>query len=127
MPSTIFIADDSLYARMMVKQAVNQIFSDSTYIEVSSGAEVLDKLAASDQADWFLLDMNMGEPDGLTTAKSLVEQGVEVGKITLVTGNKSSDLQAMADDMNLSCINKAMSPKDIDGFIERLRGFFGEQ
>jgi len=124
MINNIVVADDSMFARMLIKEAVSQIYSDINYIESKSGQEVIDQQAEGLKSDWYLLDVNMGEPNGLDTAKTLMKRGVSADHITLVTGNKSSDLQAKADDINLNYINKAMSPKDVEGFVDRLRDFF---
>ena len=126
MPS-IMIADDSMFARMLLKEAVSQIYEDADYIEALSGQQVLNKYAEGVQAEWYLLDVNMGEPNGLETAEKLIEQGVPVNKITLVTGNKSTELQQQADAINLNYINKAISPSDVDAFVERLKTFFNHQ
>lgn len=120
----IMIADDSMYARMLLKQAVAQIYPEAEFAEATSGQAVLDTQTEGTEIDWYLLDVNMGEPNGMDTAKLLIERGVNVNQITLVTGNKSSKLQAQADEISLNYINKAMSPTDVDVFIERLRSFF---
>ncbi|MFC3121243.1 response regulator transcription factor [Agaribacter flavus] len=120
----IMIADDSMFARLLLKEAVSQIYDNAEYIEAKSGQEVLDKFAEGLQVDWYLLDVNMGEPNGLETAETLIEQGVDVNQIALVTGNKSSELQSKADDIDLNYINKALSPTDVEPFVERLRLFF---
>lgn len=124
MPTPIVVADDSLFARMLIKEAVSQIYDDIDYIEATSGQQVLDTVAEGNSADWYLLDVNMGEPNGLETAEKLVGEGVDINKITLVTGNKSSELQKRADEISLNYINKAMSPADVDGFVDRLKTFF---
>ena len=124
MPNTIMVADDSLFARMLIKQAVAQIYPDAEFIEAASGQQVLDKTEENIPIDWYLLDVNMGEPNGLETAEKLVGLGTDINKITLVTGNKSSDLQHRADEIRLNYINKAMSPTDVDAFVERLKNFF---
>jgi CheY-like chemotaxis protein len=126
MSNNIMVADDSLFARMLVKEAVSQIFENANYIEVPSGQGVLDRQAESDDIDWYLLDVNMGEPNGYETAKILTERGVSINKITLITGNKSTELQEKSDEINLNYINKAMSPADVDAFVDRLKSFFGE-
>ena len=124
MTKQMIVADDSLFARMLIKEAVSQLYDDVEYIETSSGQQVLDKQAEGTDIDWYLLDVNMGEPNGYETAKSLIERGINAQQITLVTGNKSSDLQKNADAINLNYINKAMSPADVDDFVARLKTFF---
>ena len=124
MTQSIVVADDSLFARMLVKEAVSQIYSDTNYIECGSGQETLDKQADGGDIDWYLLDVNMGEPNGLETAQELISRDIDVSKITLITGNKSSDLQKEADAIGLNYINKAISPADVDQFVDRLNTFF---
>lgn len=124
MTNTIMVADDSMFARMLIKEAVKQIYNDVEYNESTSGQQVLDKQADGANPDWYLLDVNMGEPNGLETARTLIDRGVSSKKITLVTGNKSSELEKKADDIKLNYINKAMSPADVDAFVKRLKDFF---
>ena len=124
MKNRIMVADDSMFARMLIKEAVSQIYDDVDYIESTSGQQVLDKQADMSDIDWYLLDVNMGEPNGLKAAKELIGRGVGSHNITLVTGNKSSDLQKQADDINVNYINKAISPADVDAFVARLKEFF---
>lgn len=124
MLTTYFIADDSLFARMLVKDAVKQINPDASFLEGKSGQEALDAFDAAQTVDWFLLDINMDEPNGMETARMLIERGCECHKITLVTGNKSSELVDQAKTLGVALINKAISPQDVEGFIERLKQFF---
>lgn len=124
MKNTIAVADDSMFARMLIKEAVSQIYDDVDYIESTSGQQVLDKHAEGNEVDWYLLDVNMGEPNGLETAEGLIDKGIKPRQITLVTGNKSTELQKKADNINLNYINKAMSPADVDAFVARLKEFF---
>jgi len=124
MTKQMIVADDSLFARMLIKEAVSQLYDDVEYIETSSGQQVLDKQAEGTDIDWYLLDVNMGEPNGYETAKALIERGISAQQITLITGNKSSELQQNADAINLNYINKAMSPADVDDFVARLKIFF---
>lgn len=124
MKNTIMVADDSMFARMLIKEAVSQIYQEPNYIEATSGQQVLDKQSEDSDIDWYLLDVNMGEPNGLETAEGLIERGIKPEKITLVTGNKSSELQAKADGIHLNYINKAMGPADVDAFVARLKEFF---
>jgi len=124
MTNNIVVADDSMFARMLIKEAVSQIYNEVNYNESTSGQQVLDKQAEGVDSDWYLLDVNMGEPNGLETARELMGRGISAKKITLITGNKSKDLQVKADEIHLNYINKAMSPTDVDGFVERLRTFF---
>lgn len=124
MKNTITVADDSTFARMLIKEAVSQIYTDADYLESTSGQQVLDKHSEGSGSNWYLLDVNMGIPNGLETAQELINRGVSTDHITLITGNKSSDLQKQADEISLNYINKAMSPTDVDGFVARLRDFF---
>ena len=124
MSNTIVVADDSMFARMLIKEAVSKIYTDVNYLEATSGQQVIDQHAQGKEIDWYLLDVNMGEPNGLDVAKTLIEKGISVQKITLITGNKSADLQEQADAISLNYINKAISPNDVDKFVERLSNFF---
>lgn len=125
MGATYVVADDSMFARMLVKEAVSQIDDAAKFIEGASGADTLKASETPENAiDWYLLDINMGEPNGVLTAKALIEAGTAKEKIALVTGNKSEDLKAQADQLGVRYINKAISPIDVEGFVSRLRAFF---
>ncbi|MCY0966863.1 response regulator transcription factor [Parathalassolituus penaei] len=128
MSQLCLVADDSLYARMMLKNAVSESMPEAMFQEASSGRQALE-LAAAEQYrfDWYLLDVNMAPPDGLATARSLVQAGVPIGRIALVTGNRSSHLIEDADLMGICLINKAVSPDDVPGFVGRLSNFFAGQ
>jgi len=122
--TTYLVADDSLFARMLVKDAVKQIDEDAEFIESASGAGVLESVEAGKHVDYFLLDINMEPPNGVDTASKLLELGQEKSRITLITGNKSLDLQEQAKTLGISYINKAISPTDVEAFVTRLKQFF---
>ncbi|WP_430459895.1 response regulator [Thalassolituus sp. LLYu03] len=125
MPTRIMVADDSLYARMLAKEAVAQVITDAEFTEAASGEQALAQAEAAGYAlDWYLLDINMGAPDGLLTARQLITAGVPSARIALVTGNRSNELQSDAAEQGLTYIIKTISPADVDQFIERLRRFF---
>ncbi len=127
MPNNIIVADNSLFSRMLVKEAVSQIFDDARYIDVPSGQGVLDKQIEMSDIDWFLLDANVSKPSGYETAKLLVERGVSVEKITLMSGNKLAELQLKADEIDLHYIEKAINPTDVNAFAGRLNVFFNRK
>lgn len=124
MTKRVLVADDSLYARMILKKSVQELFSNVEFIETTSGSETLAKHEAQEDIDFFLLDVNMGEPNGFDTACALVERGVPVSNIALITGNRSSELQEKASQIHLRYINKAISPNDMEQFVLRLKTFF---
>lgn len=124
MGSSYLVADDSMFARMLIKDAVKQIDAQATFTEASSGEETITQWDQGSAIDWYLLDINMGAPNGVDTAKALIERGVNKEAIALVTGNKAEHLQAEAKEIGVCYINKAISPTDVDGFIERLKNFF---
>ena len=74
--------------------------------------------------EWYLLDINMEEPNGIETAGELINAGVKNSKIALITGNRSVDFQDKAKEMGVCYINKAIGPQDVDAFVDRLRTFF---
>ncbi|WP_036537433.1 response regulator transcription factor [Oceanobacter kriegii] len=125
MPPKCLIADDSLYARMVVKDVVRRIYPAAEFHEASSGEQTLSVAEGTGyEFDWYLLDVNMTPPDGVETSKMLMERGVPANKIALVTGNRSFNLMDEANLLGVQYINKAISPEDVDPFMERLRAFF---
>lgn len=127
MSAHCLVADDSLYARLVLKNAIQEILPDAQFTEAKSGEQVLElALAPGTVYDWYLLDVNMAPPDGLVIANRLLLQGVEPRRIALVTGNRSSHLKDETGKLGIVLVNKAISPDDMESFIERLRVFFGE-
>ena len=125
MANKIMIADDSLFARMLAKEAVSKIMPDAEFLEATSGQQVLDEARKENYGlDWYLLDMNMELPDGLNTARQLIEAGVAPNRIALVTGNRSHDLQDDASGIRITYIQKPINPADVDKFVDRLQAFF---
>ncbi|MAD46117.1 MAG: hypothetical protein CMI02_02330 [Oceanospirillaceae bacterium] len=125
MANKIMIADDSLFARMLAKEAVSKIMPDAEFLEATSGQQVLDEARKENYGlDWYLLDMNMELPDGLNTARQLIEAGVAPNRIALVTGNRSHDLQDDASGIRITYIQKTINPADVDKFVDRLQAFF---
>ena len=125
MANKIMIADDSLFARMLAKEAVSKIMPDAEFLEATSGQQVLDEARKENYGlDWYLLDMNMELPDGLNTARQLIEAGVAPNRIALVTGNRSHDLQDDASGIRITYIQKTINPADVDKFVQRLQDFF---
>ena len=111
MANKIMIADDSLFARMLAKEAVSKIMPDAEFLEATSGQQVLDEARKENYGlDWYLLDMNMELPDGLNTARQLIEAGVAPNRIALVTGNRSHDLQDDASGIRITYIQKTINP-----------------
>ena len=125
MTTKIMVADDSLFARMLAKEAISKVISDAEFTEATSGQQTLELAERTAyQFSWYLLDMNMGGPDGVKTAQELIARGVNPTQIALVTGNRSKDLQSEAGGLGVTYINKTINPADVDQFIERLRNFF---
>jgi response regulator RpfG family c-di-GMP phosphodiesterase len=120
----VLIADDSMYARMLLKTVLTHVFAEIQVFETASGQEALRKSDEEENdIDWYLLDINMGGPNGVETAVQLTEKGVDKNHIALVTGNRSSDLERQATELGLTYIQKAMGPEDMDSFEDKLREF----
>jgi len=125
MNKRILIADDSMFARMIAREAITHIYPEADIHEVSSGQQVLESGKKDNyQFDWYLLDMNMESPNGMDTARQLMKADVNVSCIALVTGNHSNELQRDASGLGVTYIQKTINPADIDKFIDRLRAFF---
>ena len=119
MSQTFLIADDSAFARFFMKDVLGSINDTAKIIEANSGEDALLK-ASSNTIDFFLLDMNMGEPDGLQVAKDLISSGTNPSQITMITGNKSTSLVDAAKHIGINYINKVINPKDKPRFAEEL-------
>ncbi|MEM0911764.1 MAG: response regulator [Pseudomonadota bacterium] len=117
------VADDSLFARYFIKSALKDIDPDAIIHEASSGEKVLE-ISLNNDIDWYLLDINMEEPDGIKVAKELIDKGVDVAKIALITGNKSNDLMTQAEEMGVAYLQKAIGPNEVVSFVVSLRNFF---
>jgi CheY-like chemotaxis protein len=128
MPYKVLVADDSLYARLVVMDVVKRLLDQVVFSQASSGAEAIQLIAESDQAfDYFLIDINMASPDGMAVSQLLTSSGIPAERIALVTGNNSGDLMKQASQMGVSYIHKAVSPDDMEQFEQRLERFFKER
>ncbi|MGB1091492.1 MAG: response regulator transcription factor [Oceanobacter sp.] len=124
MPISMLVADDSLYARLVVKNVVMDALGEAVFSEATSGSEAIELAEAREFLfDCYLLDINMAGKDGIQVAEHLLESGVAPETIALVTGNHSRDLKLRASELGLRYIEKALSPADLEPFQLRVQGF----
>lgn len=120
------VADDSTFARMVIMDAVSSINKSAMFEQAVSGLEVMKKLSGNPEMGWFLLDINMGKPNGIDTAKELLKRGIDTHRITFITGNKSEEMVQKAKEMGVTCIHKIINPTDRQRFIDDLTQFFNQ-
>lgn len=125
MPYKVLVADDSLYARLVVMDVVKRLLDQVAFSQASSGAEAIKLIEENNEAfDYFLIDINMASPDGMAVSQLLTTSGIPAERIALVTGNNSGELMHQASQMGVSYIQKAVSPDDIERFEKKLERFF---
>ncbi|PCI46034.1 MAG: hypothetical protein COB51_08040 [Moraxellaceae bacterium] len=119
----VVIADDSVSARLLLKQMILECLPDIPILEFKSGEAVTKNLAEIKDC-WFLLDMNMAPLNGLDTIKLLLDEDIPPHHIAMVTANKSKELKNKLKTLDILCINKAIEPHESEQCVAKLDDFF---
>lgn len=88
----ILIADDNIKIRSILKMFLNGDVNE--YIECSDGNDAVEKYNQT-HPDIVLMDIEMGETDGITATKAIITSDPQA-KIIIVTQHKSELLTANA-------------------------------
>ena len=105
---TILIIDDEAF----IRENVQRILSEDGYrvLEAASGSEALE-LAAGDEVDLALLDLNLGTENGLTVLEALKEANPEL-LVIIITGYGS--VETAVDALKLGAFDYMKKPFKAD-------------
>jgi CheY-like chemotaxis protein len=113
---TVLVADDNLGIRALLRTALER--QGHRVLEASSAAEVFQVLD-DEQADVILLDVHLGDDDGLAVGAELREQPrYSATKIVFMTGtmtkpalvqlSRKLDVEILAKPLDLEALNHAV-------------------
>ena len=116
--STIYLADDDPDDRFLIKEAINEIYKQITFIEAANGLELLssiESLTDPSQA-LILLDMNMPMMNGLE-AITAIRKNPRFSSVQAIMVSTSSD-PSLAERALQAGINSFFTkPDTFEGFV----------
>lgn len=101
------IVDDSLISRMMTKNVIGKLRPDWTCLEASNGTEAI-SLCAQYEIDVACIDLNMPGISGIEAAVEIQKEWPNI-KITIMTANIQSTIQAKIHELGLSFMAKPLT------------------
>lgn len=116
----IIIADDSSTARMFVRKCLEIAgLSDSEFIEVADGSEVLSAMQKS-SIDLVITDLNMPVMDGTELLKKIKQDNrLKDVNVVIVTSIKNAAKEAELVKMGAACVvAKPISPAAVKKVLE---------
>jgi len=117
---TVLIVDDSKVSRMMIKAQINALHPDWNIIEAGGGYEALE-LADNSDIDYFSVDVNMPEMDGLELIERL-QPGHPTKAMALLTANIQEDIIKKAMRLGAACFHKPITEEVIKKMTDYFSG-----
>jgi two-component system, chemotaxis family, chemotaxis protein CheY len=117
---TIMIVDDSKVSRMMISAIIKDKYPDLVIVEAVNGQEAI-KLSESKTIDFFSVDYNMPEMDGLEMIAELNSK-LPNSKFALLTANIQDATHQKAAALGAKCFNKPINEECIVKVLEYFCG-----
>jgi len=117
---TILIVDDSKVSRMMISSQIKALHPDWNVIEAGGGYEALE-LSQQNDIDYFSVDLNMPEMDGLELIERL-QPNNSTKAMALLTANIQEDIIRKAMKVGAACFHKPISESVIKKMTEYFCG-----
>jgi two-component system chemotaxis response regulator CheY len=112
------VVDDSRATRAMLRSMLRNLGFD--VIEAGHGIEALQRLDASTEVDFALVDWNMPEMDGLELVRSIrAERRFADLPVMMVTAE--TDMSQMARALMAGADEYALKPLDQESLVSKLR------
>lgn len=115
------IIDDSRASRMMIKNIVNDQFKEWAVLEAANADEAL-RLCTENIPDYFSVDLNMPERDGLELIE-ILKPKFNNAKFALLAANIQQATHQRADKLGAKSFNKPVTLES----ISQMLGYFNEQ
>jgi len=112
---SVLVVDDSLVARMMVKEIIRKAFPDWRVVEAKDPQSALD-LTEGESLDFMVVDYNMENMNGLELAARLQERFPGI-RGALLTANIQDVLRDRARAQGLAFISKPIKPDPLVAFL----------
>ena len=110
----LLIVDDSKLSRLMLKAIVEDVIPDAEVLEASNGEEALDQVAKAESVDKVIADFNM---PGMTGLELLAKLEGQIQQSALLTANIQPHIQAEAESMGVTFLNKPINEQTVKPFI----------
>ncbi len=110
----LLIVDDSKVSRLMLRAIVEDVRPDTEIVEAADGIEAIECLNANGEMDMAILDYNMPGMNGLELWQKIRGQ---VNQGALLTANIQPHIQAEAESLGVSFLNKPISEEVVRPFI----------
>jgi len=110
------IVDDSKVSRMMIKAIILDKVPNINILEASDGQEAL-SIAEGEKVDYFSVDYNMPNMDGIEFITKMSEQRTD-SKFALLTANVQEATHTKAAEIGAKCINKPINENCIMSMLE---------
>lgn len=117
-PETILLVDDSVVARLGVKNVLADLGSTATIVEANSAAAGLEVFVDS-QPGVAIIDFNMPGEDGLSLCAQLREEAPDA-LLILCTANVQRAVADRALALKVPMVNKPVSASKLEPLIQKL-------
>lgn len=118
MNKTILIVDDSMVARMMIRNVIVKNFPDWNILEADNSKAGLE-LSANNEIDIAVLDLHMPEIEGIELATILKQTHPEM-PISILTADIQDAIRDKALDLGLGFINKPVEESSLMQFLSQI-------
>ena len=115
---TLLIVDDSKVSRMMINKLVNDKQPEWELVEAASGEEAI-KICEQQEVDYFSIDLNMPNMDGLELIERL-QPKYQRSKMVLLTANVQQTVEDKATQHGVVCVHKPITEECIGKILEIL-------
>jgi len=117
---TVLIVDDSKVSRMMIKAQIKALHPNWNILEAEGGYEALD-ITNDNEIDFFSIDVNMPEMDGLELVERLLPNN-PTKAMALLTANIQEDIIKKAMRVGAACFHKPITEDVIKKMTEYFSG-----
>ncbi len=114
----VLIVDDSLVARLMIREIISSQWDDWEILEAEDAFKALE-VCKNHEPSLFFIDVNMPGMNGVQLAKKLREQ-FEKEPILLLTANIQDSIKSKAEKIKVSYMNKPIVDEKIVEYLERV-------
>ena len=112
----ILVVDDSLVARLMLKQIIKETFPDWEIYDVANGDDALVVTASNTDIDIAILDYNMPGMTGLELAEKIIKT-CPIPRMALLTANIQDHVKEHAEPLGLTFLNKPIQEEIVVPYL----------
>lgn len=114
--SLVLVVDDSKFARLLVRAAVEKVLPAAVIHEAAAADEALKLVDASDAYRFCTIDHNMPGMKGLVLAE-ILRGRLPSARIALVTANIQDTMHRRAAELGIAFIGKPITEEKMRAFL----------